>query len=230
MLKVIHHPMSAGSRYVRLILAEYGQSVEFEEERTWLRRPQFMALNPAGTVPVLIDGSGPAICGAAVIGEYLDEVRGPLMRERRLMPENSAARAEVRRIVDWFLVRFEQEVLEYLLHERVFKQLMASSDGGGPPDSTVIRAGRANLKGHLKYAAWLANSRDWLAGSELSQADRAAAAAFSVLDYLGEISWEDEPALKDWFARIKSRPSFRPLLADKVASIPPAAHYVDLDF
>lgn len=230
MFRVIHHPMSAGSRYVRLILGEYGQSAAFEEERAWLRRPEFMNRNPAGTLPVLLDGDGPAICGAGVIGEYLDETRGAMMRERRLMPENSTARAEVRRLVDWYLSKFELEVLDYLLHERVFKLLMTPAEGGGAPDSAVIRAGRANLKNHLKYSAWLASQRNWLAGSHLTQADLAAAAAFSVLDYLGEIAWEEEPALKDWYARVKSRPSFRPLLADKVASIPPASHYVDLDF
>ncbi|MFZ1813172.1 MAG: glutathione S-transferase family protein [Rhizobiaceae bacterium] len=230
MLRLYHHPMSAPSRYVRLLLAEYALSAEMTEERAWARRPEFLALNPAGTLPVMIDGEGDSICGATVAGEFLDETAGAMMRERRLMPENPHARAEVRRLVEWFTVKFEAEVARYLVTERVYKQLMSRDEGGGSPDASLIRAGRANLKNHLRYAAWLAASRNWLAGTRISHADMAAAAAFSVMDYLGEIAWENEPAARDWYARMKSRPSFRPLLADKVAGLPPASHYIDLDF
>ena len=222
--------MSSASRYIRLMLAEYGLDGEFVEERLWQRRPEFLAMNPAGTLPVFVEGDDDPVCGAIVIGEYLDETVGAMMRGRRLMPENSHARAEVRRIVEWFLLKFEREVEQYLVHERVFKQLMSSGEGGGSPDSAIIRAGRANLKSHLRYLDWLIGSRDWLAGKTISQADMAAAAALSVLDYLGEIPWDSEPNVRDWYARMKSRPSFRQLLADKLPSLPPASHYVDLDF
>lgn len=230
MLRLYHHPMSAGSRYVRLLLAEYGQQAEFIEERPWERRADFMRMNPAATLPVLIQGEGDPVCGAGVAGEYLDETLGAMMRDKRLMPENSHARAEVRRLVDWFLVKFETEVSRYLVGERVFKQLMRREEGGGAPDSGLIRAGRANLKNHLRYVGWLAASRNWLGGNRISHADLAAAAAVSVMDYMGEIDWIGEPAARDWYARIKSRPSFRPLLADKVQGVPPVSHYIDLDF
>lgn len=197
MHQLYHHPMSAPSRYIRLLLAEYEQSIEFIEEKPWARREKFLALNPAGTLPVLIiDGSEP-VCGGIVAGEYLDETNGAMMREKRLMPENSGERAEVRRLVEWFIVKFDAEVTRHLVGERVFKQMMRSEQGGGPPDPAIIRAGRANLKNHMKYLSRLAASRDWLAGNALSCADLAAAAALSVLDYMGEIAWEDEPAARD---------------------------------
>lgn len=237
MIQLYHHPMSGASRYVRLILGEYGVSAEFSEEKPWLRREEFLSLNPAGTVPVMIDeavspnGGGPGIvAGAVVIGEYLDETVGAMMRDRRLMPENSANRAETRRLVEWFIHKFEAEVGRYLVQERVWKHLMRADGSGGSPDSTAIRAGRANLKSHLRYLDWLVQSRNWLSGSRLSLGDLAAAASLSVLDYLGEIPWDSEPAVRDWYARVKSRPSFRPILADKLAGLPPASHYVDLDF
>ncbi|MCB1385233.1 MAG: glutathione S-transferase family protein [Nitratireductor sp.] len=240
MIQLYHHPMSGASRYVRLIFGEYGIAAELVEEKVWLRRADFLAINAAGTVPVMLDeaavdprradGPPPAIAGGVVIGEYLDETVGAMSRDRRLMPENSAARAEVRRLVEWFLVKFEAEVAQHLVHERVFKQLMRADEGGGSPDSAIIRAGRNNLKAHLRYLDWLVQSRNWLAGNRLTLADIAAAAALSVLDYLGEVGWDSEPAVRDWYARLKSRPSFRALLADKVAGLPPASHYVDLDF
>jgi glutathione S-transferase len=230
MFKLYHHPLSAASRYIRLVLAEYGQQVEFVEEKPWLRRDEFMRLNAAGALPVMIEDGGDPVCGGIVTGEYLDETIGAMMREKRLMPENPRERAEIRRLTEWFLVKFDSECVRYLVGERVYKRLMATTDGGGEPDTALIRAGRKNLKGHLKYTGWLAASRNWLGGMRISQADLAAAAAFSVLDYLGEVDWEADPAARDWYARVKSRPSFRPLLADKIFSLPPASHYIDLDF
>ncbi len=225
-----HHPMSASSRYIRLLLAEYEQSVGLLEEKPWERRMEFLQINPAGSLPVLMVDEGQFISGGIVIGEYLDETSGAMMRNKRLLSEKSLERAETRRLIEWFLSKFDSEVTRYLVQERVFKQLMRTEEGGGAPDSNIIRAARANLKNHMKYLSALASSRDWLSGNTISAADMAATAAISVLDYLGEIQWEDEPAAKDWFARMKSRPSYRPLLADKVMSLPPASHYIDLDF
>ena len=230
MYQLYHHPMSVASRYVRLLLAEYGQSVELLEEKSWQRRPEFLQLNPAGTLPILLIEDAEPVCGGVVVGEFLDETSGAMMREKRLMPENPTARAEARRLVEWYLNKFDLEVAQYLVHERVFKQLMRTEEGGGPPDAAIIRAGRNNLKMHMKYLTSLAASRNWLAGTCITCADMAAAAALSVVDYLGEVDWQSEPAAKDWFARMKSRPSFRPLLADKVPGLPPASHYIDLDF
>ena len=225
-----HHPMNPGSRYVRLLLGEYSQTVSFLEEKVWERRAEFLALNPAGTVPVMQLEDGHCLAGSIIIGEYLDETCGAMMRDKRLMPEKATSRAEARRLVEWFLLKFDQEVTRYMLQERVYKQQMRNDEGGGPPESTVIRAARANLKGHMKYLNMLAASRDWLAGRHMTCADMAAAAAVSTLDYLGEISWDSEPAAKDWYGRLKSRPSFRPLLADKIMGLPPSSHYTDLDF
>ncbi len=230
MLVLYHHPMSAASRFVRLVLAEYDDTAEFVEEFVWQRREEFLALNPATTLPVLVDNEHPPLVGGVTICEFLDETRGALQRERRLLPENPYARAEARRIVSWSLDKIESEVTRYLVHERVFKRQMTVEQGGGSPDSKAIRAARANIKFHTKYLGWLAATRSWLAGDSLTYADLATAAALSVLDYLGEVPWEENEALKDWYARIKSRPSFRPLLGDKVRGLAPASHYVDLDF
>ena len=221
--------MSAGSRAIRLMMGEYGLDLSLQEEQTWERRAEFLALNPAATLPVLED-NGLIVVGSQVIAEYLDETVGVLKREQRLYPEDPAGRAEMRRIVDWALVKLESEVTRYAVHERVTKRQMPSHAGGGAPDSQALRAARANIKYHLKYFGWLASTRNWLAGDRMTHADLAAAAALSVLDYMGEIEWAEEEALKDWYARIKSRPSFRPLLADRLRGMPPVSHYVDLDF
>jgi glutathione S-transferase len=230
MLTLFHHPLFPACRFVRLSFGEYGEELALIEEKPWLRRKEFLTLNPAATLPVLLAESDEPIVGATVIAEYVDETRGVLKRDKRLFVEDPLARAEIRRLVDWYLVKTEADVARHLVRERVLKPVMASEHGGGAPDSGAIRAARANVRQHMKYTNWLAGTRNWLAGTRLTYADMAAAAALSVLDYLGEISWSDYPAAKDWYSRMKSRPSFRPLLADRVRGLSPVSHYADLDF
>jgi glutathione S-transferase len=225
-----HYPLSPGSRLVRLVLAEYEEGVEFVESTPWERGEELLKLNPAGAVPVFVDHDGVVVSGAAVIAEYLAETRGARVGEQILMPQMPADRAEVRRLMDWFLGKMDAEVTGYLLTEKVFKRRMSVAEGGGPPDAAAIRAARGNIKYHLRYIGYLAARRNCLAGRDLSFADLAAAAELSVVDYLGEVPWEEDAQAKSWYARVKSRPSFREILADLVRGMPAATHYADLDF
>ncbi len=222
--------MSTASRFIRLVLAEYGYQVDLVEEQTWDKRRDFLALNPAGTLPVYVDDSMRALCGAMVISEYLDETHGVLKRDRRLLAEDPFQRAEIRRLVEWFMLKMETDVTRPLARERVYKLQMTAEQGGGAPDSKMLRTARSNIRQHLKYVTWLAGSRQWLAGERMSYADLAAAASISILDYLGEIDWAETPVVKDWYQRIKSRPSFRPMLYERVRGLTPVSHYADLDF
>lgn len=230
MLTLFHHPIYASCRFVRLVFAEYGEEIALIEEKPWARRKEFLAINPAGGLPVLLAEGDVPIVGAAVIAEYLDETRGVLKRDKRLFADDPMDRAEIRRLIDWYLGKAESEVTRHLVRERVFKPLMTAAEGGGSPDSGALRAARANIKQHMKYTNWLAGTRNWLAGDRLSYADMAGGAALSVLDYLGEIDWRAHPAARDWYARVKSRPSFRPLLNDRVRGVSAVSHYADLDF
>jgi glutathione S-transferase len=117
-----------------------------------------------------------------------------------------------------------------LTTERVLKRQMSRQQGGGSPDTDAIRAASANIRYHLAYIGWLVQTRDWLAGERLSYADLAAAAHLSSVDYLGDVPWSENEAAKSWYARVKSRPSFRPLLIDTHAGVPPSKSYADLDF
>jgi len=157
-----------------------------------------------------------------VICEYLDEA----YPDSSLMGRTLAERIEVRRLTSWFDGKFAAEVTQNLYGEKFLRRLTRR----GNPDPAAIRTGYTALRYHLDYISWLAETRKWLAGSALSLADFAAAAHLSTLDFIGEVDWSISPQAKDWYARMKSRPSFRGVLADRVSGTTPPVHYADLDF
>ncbi len=227
---LFHQTLCPHSRYVRLILAEYGMQARLIEERFWERREEFMLLNPAGAVPVLVEDGQPAIPGATIIAEYIDETLPADHAGDRLLPAAAGERVEVRRLANWFNDKFHAEVSGPLVNERVFKRHMTVEQGGGAPDTETLRVARHNIRYHLAYIGWLVRTRDWLAGDRLSLADLAAAAHLSAADYLGDVPWNADEAAKNWYARVKSRPSFRTILADTLAGLPAAESYANLDF
>jgi glutathione S-transferase len=217
-----HLPVSPYSRKVRLVLAEKRLPCEFRVEKVWERRPEYLELNPAGTVPTLIEDNGLVVPDSAVICEYLEEA----YPDTPLLGRTLAERVEVRRLVAWFDGKFAHEVTRNLLGEKVMKRL----GNRGNPDATALRTGYAALKHHLVYLGWLAETRKWLAGATISLADFAAAAHLSALDFIGDVDWTVSQGAHDWYAKIKSRPSFRSLLMDRMPGMSPPGHYADLDF
>ena len=222
-MRVLYHLwLSAFSRTIRVVLKEKNLEFTLKAEKVWERRPEFLALNPAGDVPVLIEPDGTVLADAGAIAEFLDEV----YRDKLLIGINALDRAEVRRLTQWFDGKLNREVTDPLVGEKMMKRFL----GLGEPNSAAIRAGKANLGYHLDYITFLVERRRWLAGDHFSLADISAAAHLSALDYLGDVPWDAHDPAKEWYARIKSRPSFRPLLGDHIPGAPPPKHYADLDF
>jgi glutathione S-transferase len=221
MNRLYHFALSPFCRKVRLVLAEKKIELELIEERYWERGTEFLQRNPAGKVPVL-RLNGKVMSESQAICEYVEEVQP----EPPLMPKRPEERYEVRRLVGWFDDKFHHEVTSKLLYERVNKKVM----GLGYPESANVKAGAKAIKYHLDYIGWLLDQRRWLAGDAMSLADFAAAAHLSCLDYISDVDWNRSATVKDWYAKIKSRPAFRAILADQVPGFPPPAHYADLDF
>jgi len=223
-MRLLYHLfLSPFCRKVRIALAEKGLPFELKNENVAERREEFLRLNPAGEVPVLVEPEGLVVCGVAPICEYLEEAFPDTIK---LLPGNAAARAEARRIVDWFDGKFNREVTVNLVGEKLMKRLLRQ----GEPDTTAIRAGHANIRVHLDYIGWLAERRNWLAGDEFSFADVAAASHISTVDYVNDVPWDDYAPAREWYARIKSRRAFRAVLADHIPGFPPPKHYADPDF
>jgi len=222
MPSLLHLPLDPFSRKIRIVLGEKKITASLAVEPIWERRHEFLSINPAGTVPVFIEDDGTTISTSQAIAEYLEETS----KEPALIFGTALQRAEIRRLCNWFDVKFNTEVTEYLLGEKIMKRFL----GLGEPSSETIRAGYANIDTHLVYIEYLAEQRAWLAGENFSLADITAASHLSCIDYLGDIAWEDYQQAKQWYARIKSRPSFRPLLQDLIPGTQPPAHYKNLDF
>ncbi len=221
MRRLYHIPLSPFCRKIRLVLAEKKIEVELVEEKPWEERMDFLRLNPAAQVPMLrMDGL--VLADSNAIFEYIEETHP----DHPLLPDGAPERAEARRLVAWFDDKFHKEVTANLLYERVYKRLMKS----GYPESKKIKEGAKHIKYHLDYIGWLMEGRRWLAGDQMTIADFAAAAQLSSLDYIGDVDWGRNDAMKEWYAKIKSRPAFRSILADLVPGFTPPSHYADLDF
>jgi len=224
---LIHHPLCPHSRFIRLVLAEYGIETQLLEERAGDRRAEFLELNPAGRTPIFVDDGGQIVPGAGPIAEYLDETRGAKAGPARLLPRDMETRVETRRLVDWFNLKFFDEVTNWLITEKVHKRYLAQ---GSAPDMDCVRVARANIRSHMRYIGFLTSERKWLAGDVLTYADFAAAAHISCADYLGDVPWEEDEHAKHWYQRVKSRPAFRPLIADRAPGMTPGRFYAELDF
>ncbi len=209
------HPFS---RKVRMVLTEKKLDFDLQIEKIWERRTEFLAMNPAGDIPVLVESDGTTLSNSQVICEYLEELHPNV----NLLGHDPIQRAETRRLVNWFDRKFNKEVSEYLLTEKLMKAILQSGEPHGPS----VRAGRANINYHLDYIGFLTERRRWLAGDVFSLADIAAAAHLSAIDYLGDVPWQQHQAARIWYEKIKERQSFRPLMEERVPGFDPLVNYM----
>lgn len=216
-------PLCPFSRKVRLLLGEKGVGYELIRESPWLRRDEFLDMNPAGQTPVMTDpAAGITLIDSTAICEYLEET----IDKAPMLNGPAANRAEIRRLVAWFDEKVHQEVVAPLMHERMLKRIVHRAS----PDAKMLREAMKVANSHLDYVDWLLDHRRWLGGPVLSLADLAAAAHLSVADYLGGIDWRGHDRTKEWYAALKSRPSFRPLLSERMEIVTPPPHYDKVDF
>lgn len=217
-----HYPLCPFSRQARLLLKEIGVSFSVVKEDYWNGSEQLLKFNPAGELPILVEPFDNVIAGIYPLIEYINDTS----EEISFMDKDPMKSCEVRRLLVWFNSKFYREVTKVFIDEKLIRLLKNL----GSPRMDHIRIAKSNLQHHMSYIAFLLKERSFLAYDTLSFADIAAACHLSVLDYFGEVIWEQYPNVKDWYALIKSRPSFRALLSDQIAGFTPPKHYNDLDF
>ncbi len=222
MMQLYHYPLSPYARKIRIMLKELDVEYTLLTEQFWEMRPEFLRLNPSGEVPVLADEDANVLADSNAIAEYLAETQ----TSRQLLGKTPLERAEVRRLVGWFDRLFYAEACGPILEEKVYKFFRDRLE----PNADILRAARKRVPHHLDYLATVVSTRGWLGTDYFSYADITAAAHLSVLDYLGEVPWEPGHPAKEWYALVKSRPSFQALLQDRIPGYRPANHYMNLDF
>ncbi len=228
MTKLYHYPLDPFCRRIRLSAGEYKQELDLIEEKPWQARAEFLQLNPVGAVPVLISDEDVVAAGTEAVAGFIEDNRPEGCPSQ--VGANDKERAEVRRLTAWFDTKFHHEVSAPLLIEKVIRRFVPPEAGGGAPNMAVVRQALDTVRPHLEYIGALTEDHNWLAGDEISIADFAAAAHLSVIDYLGDVPWSENEKAKAWYQRIKSRPTFRTLLSDKVTGMPASRIYADLDF
>lgn len=222
MWRLYQFPLCPFSRKIRLLLSEKNIAYEMVLEHPWSASDDFWHLNPAGRTPVVVHQErNKVLCDSRAIAEYFEETNDT----SPMINGTAANRAEIRRLVALFDENFYHDVTAPLLNERMKKRIVLNQ----PPDSNILREALKFAHGHLDYMDWLIDNRPWLAGSTMSLADLAAAAQISVADYLGGIDWAEHQSTRDWYAVFKSRPSFRPLLSERMGVIQPPTHYARID-
>jgi glutathione S-transferase len=223
MWQLYQFPLCPFSRKVRLMLAEKGVAHELKRVSPWAQDDDFADLNPAGETPVMVEeAKGIVLIDSGAICEYFEET----LERAPMIPGTALNRAEIRRLVAWFDERMHRDAVGPLMEERMRKRLISRT----PPDTGALRKAMTAANAHLDYIDYLLDHRRWLAGPTLTLADLAAAAQLSVADYLGGIDWRGHKQTADWYAVMKSRPSFRPLLGERMEVILPPAHYDKVDF
>lgn len=222
MWRLYQFPLCPFSRKVRLLLSEKGVAYELWRANPWEADDEFWALNHAGRTPVLHEPErGTTLCDSRAICEYFEET----VERAPMIAGTAATRAEIRRLVALFDENFFGDVTMPLLHEKMKKRIVMRQ----PPNGGVLREAMKLAHSHLDYIDWLRDHRPWLAGAQMSLADLAAAAQISVADYLGGIDWSGHEQAHDWYLTLKCRPSFRPLLSERMEVIQPPKHYADTD-
>ncbi|QHL91677.1 glutathione S-transferase family protein [Sphingomonas changnyeongensis] len=223
MWQLYQFPLCPFSRKVRLLLGEKGIGYDLVRESPWERRDEFLDMNPAGRTPVMVEAAkGLTLIDSWAICEYFEET----VEQAPMINGTSVNRAEIRRLVAWFDEQFHADVVAPLMHERMKKRLIDRAS----PDARVLRDAMKLAVNHLDYVDYLLDHRNWLGGATMSLADLTAAAHISVADYLGGIDWRGHAQTQRWYAALKSRPSFRPLLSERMEVITPPPHYDKVDF
>ncbi|TYC86334.1 glutathione S-transferase family protein [Novosphingobium sp. BW1] len=222
MWHIFQFPLCPFSRKVRLLMAEKGIAYELQTTRPWEGEDRLFQMNPAGRTPVVQETSkNIVLADSRAICEYFEET----VERGALISGTSQQRAEIRRLIAMFDENFFLDVTAPLLHEKMKKRLVLRQS----PDARLLRDAMRLAHDYLDYIDYLIDNRPWLAGSTMTLADLAAAAQISVADYLGGLDWSSHEQARGWYLVMKSRPSFRPLLSERMEVIQPPSHYGEVD-
>jgi len=193
-MKLYHLPQSPNSYKVRAVAFHLGIDLEehvvnlFEGEQ---KNPDFLALNPNGMVPTLVDGDF-VLWESNAIMQYLAATAPPNI----LWPDSAAQRACITRWQCWQLAHWGPAA-NTIIGERVIKKLA----GGGEPDQAVIDAAEEKLHRFAAVLDGQLEGRDFLHGAEPTIADLSVAAPLIYTEQ-AQLPLGDYPSIQRWYANV----------------------------
>ena len=213
MRRLVQLLLSPPSRFARLLIAEKRLACDSSA-------PEDLTEH----LPVFVEMDGSRYQGLWAIVDHLEGA----YPEHPLTPDDDRARSESLRLLDWSMGPLLENVTKRIVFERA-SQRYTGATAQRAPDMQIVRGGREALRTVLTNLGSSAERNGCLASRDCSLADLAVAAHLSAIDYFGEVPWSEFPAVTEWYMRVKSRPSFRTLLGDRIPGQPPVSHYADLD-
>jgi len=214
MRRLVHLVFQPASRLVRLMAGEKRLVIDPHQ-----------AEDAHAHMPVFTDLDGAECFGLWAIVDHLEGA----YPEVPLVPETPAERRETLRWLDWSMYVLNDHVTKKIVYEKANPRF-TGAPSRSTPDMNVIRGGREALRELMPMLGKTVDLHGYLVSRACTLADLALAAHLSDLDYFGEVPWDTNVPLREWYMRMKSRPSFRSLLADRVPGQPPMSHYAELDF
>jgi glutathione S-transferase len=203
-MKLYNANLSPNALRVRAVASELGidlDVVEVDFQKGENKAAPYLAINPNGKVPVLVDGDF-VLWESRAINAYLASLRP----ERGLYPEDPKRRARVDQWSYWHAVHLGPAT-QRVVFERLLKKMFAM----GEPDEKAIEPSLKELAQFLPILDANLADKEWVAG-DLSIADFAAASTFVYRKGAG-ITLDDSPHIAAWLARVEARPSWQAAVA-----------------
>ncbi len=220
-ITVHYHALCPFSKQFIVLLSELGLKYNIIKEDYWLKNPAFVRLSPWLELPVIIIDET-IVTGIYPCLEYLIDLK----KDSHLFGNDPQILVCIRQIINWFNQHCYYEVVKNIINEKLIKPDLKKEY----TDSNILRASKTALHKHMMQLNAIISTQQYIVSESITYADISAASHFAVLDYFNEINWQNYPKIKDWYCLIKSRPSFRATLYEKVKGINPPKHYLELDF
>ena len=200
-MKLFHNPLSPNVRRVRLTAAVLG--IELEEQKLDFakgehKNPEYLALNPNGAVPTLVDGDY-VLTESRAIMQYLASKKPA----SGLLPHDEASRADVTRWQFWDASHFSPH-LASVAFERLLKGMM----GLGDPDPRKIDEALGNFRRFGAVLNKRLEGKQYVVGSALTVADLTLASSLMYAKQ-AEVPLAELPHVQAWFSRISEMEAWK---------------------
>ena len=202
-MKLYCDPISTTSRPVMMFVHELGLDVEIVNVDLMSggnQAPEYLALNPNGIVPFLVDGDLRLGESMAIL-KYLARKAGS-----DAYPSDPRAQAKVDEALSWFSTQFHEYFCLFVCYPHM------GVPHGAPPElmQAMLAFGGEHAPRWLKVLdGHMLAGQPYVCGDEITIADLLGL-AFVLLGDLPEYDFSPYPNIQAWIARLKARPSFEP--------------------